>query len=96
MIAVNHKGTANLYISNTEGTKYSLSLENVLYHNDDHGKERQVKMKMMVTINFFKFDPMPKFEKTGSTFKKQPPEVYYKKRRSCKIHRKTPVPVSLF
>ena len=40
MIAINHNGTANLYISNREGTKYSLSLENVLYYNDDDGKRR--------------------------------------------------------
>ena len=40
MIAINHIGTANLYISNREGATYSLSLENVLYYNNDAGKRK--------------------------------------------------------
>ena len=40
MISISHNGTANLYISNREGTKYSLSLEDVLHYNADDGKRR--------------------------------------------------------
>ncbi|XP_065643825.1 sortilin-related receptor isoform X5 [Hydra vulgaris] len=39
MVAISHGKSANLYISGKDGTKFSLSMTNIVYYNDDDGKK---------------------------------------------------------
>nr|AAC63362.1 head-activator binding protein precursor [Hydra viridissima] len=40
MVAVAHEKVANLYISGRDGTKFSLSMTNILYYNENDGRKR--------------------------------------------------------
>lgn len=55
MVAINNGSVANLYISNPEGTKYSLSLENILFYKKSDGKRRYGNV-IIVLLQYFVLD----------------------------------------